>query len=83
MRGEAKPKTIAKVRECLAEHGIERSYHGVQTLLANKLLVGDIEFGAQRAASARRLLPATSGKRPKPSASRVAREPAATASSPG
>lgn len=40
--------TFAAIREHLREHGIERSYHGVQTLLRSRLLVGEMVFGDQR-----------------------------------
>jgi site-specific DNA recombinase len=37
--------TIKEVRAFLARHGIERSYHGVTAMLANRLYVGEIHFG--------------------------------------
>lgn len=38
--------TIAAVRDFLAGHGIERSYHGVQSILRDRLYTGQIHFGA-------------------------------------
>jgi DNA invertase Pin-like site-specific DNA recombinase len=40
-RGE----TIKQVRAYLADNGIARSYHGVQSMLGNRLYVGEIHFG--------------------------------------
>lgn len=40
--------TIAEVREHLADHGIVRSYHGTQSLLASRLLCGRFVFGKNR-----------------------------------
>ena len=37
--------TIAEVREHLREHGIERSYHGTGSLLASRVVLGEIHFG--------------------------------------
>ena len=37
--------TIAEVREYLREHGIERSYHGVQALLGSRIYLGELRFG--------------------------------------
>jgi site-specific DNA recombinase len=37
--------TIAEVRAYLREHGIERSYHGVQALLGSRLYLGELRFG--------------------------------------
>jgi DNA invertase Pin-like site-specific DNA recombinase len=41
--GEA---TIKEVRAFLKEHGIDRSYHGVQSMLGNRLYIGEIHFGS-------------------------------------
>lgn len=37
--------TVMKVREYLREHGIERSFHGVQALLRSRLMLGELAFG--------------------------------------
>jgi len=37
--------TIEQVRAYLAENGIERSYHGVQHLLRDRIYLGEIHFG--------------------------------------
>ena len=37
--------TIKDVREYLRRGGVNRSYHGVQALLSNRLLVGELRFG--------------------------------------
>ncbi len=37
--------TLAEVRAHLKRHGIERSYHGVHTLLRSRLVLGEIHFG--------------------------------------
>lgn len=37
--------TVARVRELLRESGIERSYHGVMTLLKSRVVLGEIHFG--------------------------------------
>lgn len=37
--------TVKEVRAFLADQGVERSYHGVQSLLGNRLYVGEIHFG--------------------------------------
>lgn len=39
--------TIKEVREFLRGHGVERSYHGVQSLLGSSLLVGEMKFGTR------------------------------------
>ncbi|MEJ7894534.1 MAG: recombinase family protein [Solirubrobacteraceae bacterium] len=44
----ARGQTIASVREHLRSNGIDRSYHGVSSLLASRLLAGDIVFGDLR-----------------------------------
>lgn len=38
--------TIKEVRGFLREHGIDRSYHGVQSMLGNRLYLGEIHFGS-------------------------------------
>jgi DNA invertase Pin-like site-specific DNA recombinase len=38
--------TIKEVRASLKKHGIERSYHGVQSMLGNRLYIGEIHFGS-------------------------------------
>ena len=38
--------TIDAVRAFLAEHGIQRSYHGVGSMLESRLYLGEIHFGA-------------------------------------
>ena len=48
VRMRANGATIAKVRDHLRAHGIQRSYHGTTTLLRNRLLVGEIVFGDLR-----------------------------------
>ncbi len=37
--------TIKEVREFLREHGIARSFHGVQALLSSRILLGELRFG--------------------------------------
>jgi site-specific DNA recombinase len=37
--------TIKAVREYLDTHGIKRSYHGTQNLLASRMLLGELRFG--------------------------------------
>jgi DNA invertase Pin-like site-specific DNA recombinase len=38
-------ETVRAVRAFLAGHGIERSYHGVGSLLASRVMLGEIHFG--------------------------------------
>ncbi|MBS1862001.1 MAG: recombinase family protein [Actinobacteria bacterium] len=38
--------TIKEVRRFLKERGIDRSYHGVQSMLGNRLYIGEIHFGS-------------------------------------
>ena len=38
--------TVKDVRAHLREHGIERSFHGVQALLGSRIYLGEIHFGA-------------------------------------
>jgi hypothetical protein len=44
-RMRAESATVAEVRAFLHEHGIERSYHGVGSLLASRVVLGEIHFG--------------------------------------
>ena len=44
MRDEGTP--IMTVRAYLREHGIERSYHGVMTLMRDRIYIGQIHFGS-------------------------------------
>lgn len=44
-RRRAEQTTIKEVRRFLAENGIERSYHGVQSMLCSRLYLGEIRFG--------------------------------------
>jgi site-specific DNA recombinase len=37
--------TIAEVRTYLSSHGVRRSYHGVQSLLRSRMLLGELRFG--------------------------------------
>lgn len=41
----ARGATIREVRELLRQHGIERSYHGVQSLLTSRIVLGELRFG--------------------------------------
>lgn len=41
----AEGETISEVRAFLLAHGIERSYHGVQAMLASRLYLGELHFG--------------------------------------
>ncbi len=41
----AQGATVAGVREYLRDRGIERSYHGVSSMLSNRLYLGEIHFG--------------------------------------
>lgn len=41
----AQQTTLRDVRAFLRSHGIERSYHGVQSLLSNRIYLGEIHFG--------------------------------------
>jgi DNA invertase Pin-like site-specific DNA recombinase len=38
-------ETVAKIREYLRAHGIERSYHGINQLLASRVVLGELHFG--------------------------------------
>jgi hypothetical protein len=44
LRGDG--ASIDRVRALLAEHGIVRSYHGVQSMLRDRLYLGEIHFGS-------------------------------------
>ena len=46
LRMRADGESIEKVRAFLAEHGIRRSYHGVQSMLSSRLLLGEVHFGS-------------------------------------
>ena len=37
--------TVMDVREHLRQHGIERSFHGVQALLGSRIVLGELHFG--------------------------------------
>jgi DNA invertase Pin-like site-specific DNA recombinase len=37
--------TVMDVREHLRQHGIERSFHGVQALLGSRIVLGELRFG--------------------------------------
>jgi site-specific DNA recombinase len=41
----ARGETIKGVREYLREHGIERSFHGTQAMLASRIVLGELHFG--------------------------------------
>ena len=41
----ARGATVIEVRGFLREHGIERSYHGVQSLLGSRIVLGELRFG--------------------------------------
>lgn len=45
-RMRADGATVAAVRDFLAANGIRRSYHGVGTMLASRVYLGEIHFGA-------------------------------------
>lgn len=42
----ARGATLESVRTFLAEHGVERSYHGVQSLMTSRVVLGEIHFGS-------------------------------------
>ncbi|MBB4663160.1 recombinase family protein [Conexibacter arvalis] len=44
----ARKETIASIRGHLRSQGIERSYHGVQSLISSRLLIGEVVFGDYR-----------------------------------
>jgi site-specific DNA recombinase len=37
--------TVAEVREHLRQHGIDRSFHGVQAMLGSRIFLGELHFG--------------------------------------
>src|SRR5262249_11558121 len=37
--------TVMEVREYLREHGIERTFHGTQSLLTSRIVLGELRFG--------------------------------------
>src|SRR5437763_224266 len=37
--------TVMEVRDFLREHGVERSFHGVQSLLGSRVVLGELRFG--------------------------------------
>lgn len=41
----ARGATVESVRDFLIQHGIKRSFHGVQHLLASRVVLGEIHFG--------------------------------------
>ena len=45
-RLRASGATVKDVREHLRQHGVERSFHGVQALLGSRIYLGEIHFGA-------------------------------------
>ena len=45
LRAEGAP--VMQVREHLARHGVERSFHGVQALLRSRIPLGELHFGAE------------------------------------
>ncbi|MGE5274916.1 MAG: recombinase zinc beta ribbon domain-containing protein [Verrucomicrobiota bacterium] len=44
-RLRASGATVMEVREHLRDHGIERSFHGVQTLFGSRVVLGELHFG--------------------------------------
>jgi DNA invertase Pin-like site-specific DNA recombinase len=42
----AEGATVMEVRAFLREHGIERSFHGVQSMLSSPIYLGELHFGA-------------------------------------
>jgi hypothetical protein len=47
-RLRAKGSTVRAVREHLRANGIERSYHGTQSMLTSRVYLGELSFGALR-----------------------------------
>ena len=45
LRLRAEGATVKEVRAFLAEHGIRLSFHGVQSFLTSRLLLGELHFG--------------------------------------
>lgn len=48
MRDRAQPASINAIRRFLAEHGIKRSYSGVESMLQSETYIGNIKFGDLR-----------------------------------
>src|SRR4029077_17035539 len=44
-RLRANGATVMKVREYLRENGIERTFHGTQSLLTSRIVLGELRFG--------------------------------------
>jgi hypothetical protein len=44
-RLRAEGATVMEVREYLRQHGVERSFHGVQALLGSRIVLGELHFG--------------------------------------
>lgn len=44
----ASAATVQSIRDHLRENGIERSYHGVMSLLRSKVALGEVQFGTLR-----------------------------------
>ena len=44
-RLRAQGATVKDVREHLRRHGVERSYHGVQSMLSSRIYLGELRFG--------------------------------------
>ena len=44
-RLRANGATIMQVRDHLREHGIDRTFHGVQSLLTSRIVLGELRFG--------------------------------------
>jgi hypothetical protein len=44
-RMRAAGATVMEVREHMRQHGIDRSFHGVQTLLTSRIVLGELNFG--------------------------------------
>jgi site-specific DNA recombinase len=45
-RLRANGATVMEVREHLREHGVDRSFHGVQALLGSRIVLGELRFGS-------------------------------------
>ena len=48
--------SIQAIREYLKAHGIERSYHGIQTMLSSRIYLGELRFGKLKNTSAHQAL---------------------------
>jgi DNA invertase Pin-like site-specific DNA recombinase len=44
-RMRASGATVMEVREYMREHGVERTFHGVQALLGSRIVLGELRFG--------------------------------------